>query len=108
MLNITADATSTLGWLSSATRIAIPVYQREYRWSQAPCQQLLEDIRRVAGAPTGRAHFIGSILAKDEDGDVTLVDGQQRVTTIMLLIAAIRDLAKREGDDLWRQLTALL
>lgn len=98
MANVSAEASATVDWLGSASTIAIPVYQREYRWRQATCEQLLADIRRIADAPDGRTHFIGSILAtREESGGITLVDGQQRVTTLLLMLAAIR--AHAAGKD---------
>jgi hypothetical protein len=88
--NVRAEAWSTLEWIRDTPRIAIPVYQREYRWSQSTCDTLLQDVRHIAAQPPGQTHFLGSILAKpDRAGGVTLVDGQQRITTLMLLVAAI-------------------
>lgn len=98
MGNVEAQAWSTLEWLRRTPSIAIPVYQREYRWSQSTCDTLLQDIRRVAGQSANETHFIGSILVKpDTAGGVTLVDGQQRVTTIMLLLAAVSERARGAG-----------
>ena len=98
MTNVDAAAANTIEWLASTPKIALPVYQRDYRWRQGSCEQLLHDVLGIAGAAEGRTHFIGSILATpDEAGGVTLVDGQQRVTTIMLMLAAIRaHAAKRD------------
>ncbi|MCB0921480.1 MAG: DUF262 domain-containing protein, partial [Actinobacteria bacterium] len=77
MTNVTAQASMTLDWLSATPSIAIPIYQRDYRWTQGSCEQLLADVRAIASAPNGRTHFIGSILSTPEQsGGVTLVDGQ--------------------------------
>lgn len=109
MTNVTAEGRMTLEWTASQPSIAIPVYQREYRWSQDTCYQLLHDIRAVAQRPEGSTHFIGSILASAEDmADVTLVDGQQRVATLMLMLAAIRDLASTSDPDLASTIQSLL
>ncbi|HVB65789.1 MAG TPA: DUF262 domain-containing protein, partial [Nitrolancea sp.] len=94
--NITADAVVTTEWLSTAgTTLAVPVYQRQYRWEIDGCERLLRDLRAVAKADAGHTHFLGSILytatSSDEGTERMLVDGQQRVTTLMLLLAAIRD-----------------
>lgn len=94
--NVTADAVVTIAWLSTAdTTLVVPVYQRQYRWRVDECERLLSDLRAVARAGAGQTHFLGSILhtsaASGEDTEWMLVDGQQRVTTLMLLIAAIRD-----------------
>lgn len=94
--NVTADAVNTIEWLSPAnTSIAVPVYQRQYRWEIDACEQLLADIRAVAKGDARHTHFFGSILfAATSSAEVTermLVDGQQRVATLMLLVAALRD-----------------
>lgn len=92
--NVAADPNITAQWLRSLSNVAIPVYQREYRWTLSTCEQLLRDVRRVADAPVGTTHFIGTILVKASDDEaVTLVDGQQRITTLMLMIAAIQQLS---------------
>ncbi len=109
MPNVTAEGAMTVDWIVSAPTISIPVYQREYRWSQETCHQLLRDIRAIAEAPVGRTHFIGSILAsKEENGDLTLVDGQQRITTLMLVMAAVRDLAGTSDEALAAEVAAIL
>ncbi|KGN29774.1 hypothetical protein N802_11365 [Knoellia sinensis KCTC 19936] len=110
--NVEARATGTVDWLKEIRSAAIPVFQRDYRWSEATCAQLLDDILRVAEAPHGGTHFIGSILStrdnKGDRGSLTLVDGQQRVTTLMLLIAAIRDLAQDAGVSIADDASELL
>jgi hypothetical protein len=94
--NVTADAVVTTEWLSTAgATLVVPVYQRQYRWEIDGCERLLKDLRAVARADAGQTHFVGSMLytatSTGEDTEWMLVDGQQRVTTLMLLIAAIRD-----------------
>jgi len=92
--NIDATAVNTIRWLSSAeTSIVVPVYQRQYRWDIGGCEQLLADIRAVADSEDRQTHFIGSILSTlSTDGgarELVLIDGQQRITTLMLLVAAL-------------------
>lgn len=92
--NIDATAVNTIAWLAAPdTTIVVPVYQRQYRWDIGACEQLLGDVRAVAGSDDRHMHFIGSILATRSDATVSselvLIDGQQRITTLMLLIAAL-------------------
>ncbi len=92
--NVTADAVVTTEWLSTAgTTLVVPVYQRQYRWEIDGCERLLRDLRAVARADAGQTHFLGSILytttSSREGSEWMLVDGQQRLTTLMLLLAAI-------------------
>lgn len=100
--NVEATAVNTIEWLAEdSTTIVVPVYQRQYRWDIGGCEQLLADIRAVAREDDTHRHFIGSILSAADDSDadteLVLIDGQQRVTTLMLLVAALRH-AVRETD----------
>ncbi|MFG6502204.1 DUF262 domain-containing protein [Microbacterium sp. P05] len=100
--NVDATAVNTIGWLSSPeTSIVVPVYQRQYRWDIGGCEQLLADIRAVADSDDRTMHFIGSILSaentEDATGELVLIDGQQRITTLMLLVAALHHTV-RETD----------
>lgn len=83
--------------ISGALQFVIPVFQRDYSWSEENCRQLLQDILLIADVPTGRGHFIGSVVYIPT-GDIgagftrwLLIDGQQRVTTLTLLLTALRD-----------------
>jgi len=99
--NVEATAVNTIEWLSAgSTTILVPVYQRQYRWDIGGCERLLADIRAVADEDDGHRHFIGSILSahdSSEASDLILIDGQQRITTLMLLVAALQH-AVRESD----------
>jgi hypothetical protein len=98
--NVDAEAVNTIDWLSTpGTSIVVPVYQRQYRWDIGGCERLLADIRAVADEDRSHRHFIGSILSAEDssDTDLILIDGQQRITTIMLLVAALHH-AVRDSD----------
>ncbi len=76
----------------------IPVYQRNYSWGEEQCKQLFKDIKKLY---TGEYsdHFIGTIVWKADDGlsqKLSVIDGQQRLTTMFLLINAMRDLSTNE------------
>ncbi len=103
--NIDATAVNTVAWLSAAgTAIVVPVYQRQYRWDIGACEQLLADIRAVADSDERHMHFIGSVLSSlsldGESAELVLIDGQQRITTLMLLIAALHHTVKADHPDL--------
>ena len=102
--NIDAHAVNTVAWLSAAdATIVVPVYQRQYRWDIGGCEQLLADIRAVADSDERHMHFIGSILSAemrtDRLSELVLIDGQQRITTLMLLVAALHHTV-RDHDPL--------
>ncbi|WP_201336136.1 DUF262 domain-containing protein [Lactobacillus nasalidis] len=74
----------------SDTKLTIPVYQRNYDWKIANCQQLFNDL--VAMVREKRTnHFFGSIveIGGDYSGEKQIIDGQQRLTTVYLLILAL-------------------
>lgn len=89
--------------INGAMQYVIPVFQRDYSWAEAECEQLLKDILTIANDPSDRGHFIGSVVYVST-GDSTaaftrwlLIDGQQRVTTLTLLLTALRDHIKSTG-----------
>ena len=100
--NIDATAVNTIRWLGAPeTTIVVPVYQRQYRWDIDGCEQLLADIRSVADAHDRHTHFIGSILSttSTESAELVLIDGQQRITTLMLLIAALHHTVRQQPEE---------
>jgi hypothetical protein len=103
--NVDATAVNTIAWLSSPdTSIVVPVYQRQYRWDIGACEQLLGDVRAVADLEDGRTHFLASILSsrgsEADAGELVLIDGQQRITTLMLLAAALQHTVAHSDPDL--------
>lgn len=76
-------------------RYIIPVYQRKYDWKQENCRQLYEDLKKVIknGRPS---HFFGSIVSSvipnGSKIEYHIIDGQQRLTTVSLLLLAICNL----------------
>ncbi|GAA9828177.1 hypothetical protein VN0338_14840 [Helicobacter pylori] len=89
----------------TSTIFSIPVYQRNYTWEEENCEKLLQDI--VSILQNKKTHFMGSItyilhLIDDEKSlrklqEFVIIDGQQRVTTIMLLLKAIETKIQNEG-----------
>lgn len=70
----------------------IPVFQRNYDWELEQCSTLMSDIKTVCD--TNKKHFIGTICFKEtDDGELIIIDGQQRITSIMLLVKALHDVA---------------
>lgn len=81
-------------------RFVIPEYQRPYRWGQDECETLWSDILSVFG--DGREieeYFLGSIVAyQNEKGELEIIDGQQRITTLTLLFRAFYESLKTEKE----------
>lgn len=89
----------------SDNRYIIPVYQRNYDWTQKQCKQLFDDLEQVA-RDGRKSHFFGSIVATLAEGgggsDFLIIDGQQRITTVSILLVAIINLLKTgrvKSDD---------
>lgn len=80
---------------------AIPVYQRNYEWSKEQCVKLFADI--VQAYKRDKTHFCGSVvyaLLKEEHNiyHYVIIDGQQRLTTIYLMMKAMLDNAKTDAE----------
>nr|WP_231203102.1 DUF262 and DUF1524 domain-containing protein [Helicobacter pylori] len=77
-------------------QLVIPIYQRVYSWEKEQCKELWDDIIKIGGDDKMDGHFIGSILYvldgfKHSDNTLLIIDGQQRLTTITLLLTALRN-----------------
>lgn len=102
-----ANETKVEDFLSSnKTQFVIPVYQRNYDWSTSQCKQLLDDILEVGTNNKMNAHFIGSVVYVHDDvytssriKELTIIDGQQRLTTLTLIYLALYRLAIEIGDE---------
>ena len=84
---------------SDSYAFTIPVYQRRYSWEREHAAQLLDDLSDAAANDSGTPWFLGSIvLVKDHDHPAAdVVDGQQRLTTLTILLCCLRDLAHDTG-----------
>ncbi|RVY29906.1 DUF262 domain-containing protein [Helicobacter pylori] len=98
----------------TSTIFSIPVYQRNYTWEEENCEKLLQDI--VSISQNKKTHFMGSITyilhwIDDEKSlrklqEFVIIDGQQRVTTIMLLLKAIE--TKIPNEEVKKEIDGLL
>ncbi|GAA7105839.1 DUF262 domain-containing protein [Helicobacter pylori] len=98
----------------TGTIFSIPVYQRNYTWKGKNCKKLLEDIIHIS--QNKKTHFMGSItyilhLIDDEKSlrqlqEFVIIDGQQRITTLMLLLKAIE--TKIPNEEIKKEIDNLL
>lgn len=94
-----ADAIKLLDFIGKCqgNQFVIPIYQRVYSWEKEQCKQLWDDIVKTGGNDQMNGHFIGSIVFVQDDTYTTshneflIIDGQQRLTTITLLLTALRN-----------------
>lgn len=91
-----ATEANLLKFLKKSPQFIIPIYQRNYSWTATQCRQLWSDLMRAGTTDQINAHFIGSIVYVERGlSTVTsqeallVIDGQQRLTTSTLLIAAL-------------------
>lgn len=87
------NAQKLIKYLDGASkRFIIPVYQRNYDWKMEHCKQLYDDLVKII-RQNRKSHFFGSIVSvQSESGameEFLIIDGQQRLTTISLLLLAI-------------------
>ena len=99
-----ADNITLLEFIGASKRtFYIPVYQRNYDWKREQCETLFRDIEAIAVAEHRSSHFLGTIVYVDGESTAnfsafTVIDGQQRLTTIMILLKAIAE--STEDEDL--------
>lgn len=98
-----ATEAKLLSFLQKSPQFVIPIYQRTYSWTDKQCRQLWNDILRAGASDAIAVHFIGSIVYVEQglsqithQAPLLVIDGQQRLTTVSLLIEA---LARALGDS---------
>ncbi|MBE0618855.1 MAG: DUF262 domain-containing protein [Proteobacteria bacterium] len=100
-----ASESNLLSFLRKSPQFAIPIYQRTYSWTEKECRQLWDDVIRTGKNEAISAHFVGSIVyIQDGVYQVTkssmlVIDGQQRLTTVTLLLAALANALDQMPDD---------
>lgn len=87
-------------------RFVIPVFQRNYDWQKEQCEQLFRDLKNVFLDENRKSHFLGTIVyISNSEVDMIdfheymLIDGQQRVTTTVLLLKALHDSLEDKTDE---------
>lgn len=97
-----ATEAKLVDFLKKSPQFVIPIYQRTYSWTERECQQLWDDILRTGSNDKITGHFVGSIVYVEKglysvssQSPLLVIDGQQRLTTITLIIEA---LARALGD----------
>lgn len=101
-----AVETDLMSFLGTRMQLVIPIYQRTYSWTIKECEQLWKDIIKTGKNGSVYGHFIGSVVYVKKGvyqastiPKLLLIDGQQRLTTISLLISALCKVAKEKNVD---------
>jgi len=102
-----ATEANLLAFLKKSQQFVIPIYQRTYSWTDKQCRQLWEDILRAGSSDAIDVHFIGSIVYVEQglsqvthQAPLLVIDGQQRLTTVSLLIEALARAVGEEAEPL--------
>lgn len=91
-----ANESSLRDFLSGTKQtFSIPVYQRNYDWDEEQCATLMNDIRNIC--ETKKKHFIGTICFSECNDEYVIIDGQQRITSIMLVIKALHHITNNKN-----------
>ena len=93
------NKTTIFGLFNSGIQFTIPVYQRAYSWQRDNWLVFLEDIKQQASRenPYSFGNLLLETITKDRQYDV--VDGQQRLTTIVIFMRALYNVMKMKGTD---------
>ncbi len=109
-----ATSANFLTIIKGPKQFVIPIYQRTYSWQIAQCNKLFNDILRISKDPSVPGHFIGSVVYFQESihtvSDVPkllVIDGQQRLTTVSLMIAALAEFVRDNKVDIDTNFTKL-
>lgn len=91
---------------NSKTIFEIPVFQRNYEWGEQQCDQLFKDL--MIAANEDRDHFIGAVVYVTETGRkmshiYRIIDGQQRLMSLMLLLKALADVNDQDRAEIQEQ-----
>ena len=92
--------------IEGTQQYVVPLFQRPYSWKKSEWQALWNDIIELYEADNPRTHFMGSIVTipttslPEGISKYLLIDGQQRLTTIFILLSALRDAAKHSEKKL--------
>lgn len=94
------------GLLQGQQHFVVPLFQRPYTWKEKDWRVLFDDVLEVYGEGVEERHFVGSIVTKslgatpEGVSPFLVIDGQQRLTTFTLLLAALRDAAREDDPQL--------
>lgn len=106
MAQMKTEEKSVMEYLSKGNFI-IPMYQRPYTWGEDECAQLWQDIVEFfsdSDKQQDDKYFLGSIVTYIENGKQNIIDGQQRTTTLMLLLKALHIKAFKDKSDKTKKL----
>lgn len=101
-VSIPSPSQARIGELFSNNNFLVPLYQRNYSWSKNEVIDFWEDLLELVEGKRS-SHFFGQIVTYcNQTRDQEIIDGQQRITTSIIFLAAIRDIAQKMYNDNFR------
>lgn len=101
-----ASETNFLKFMQGTKQFIIPIYQRKYSWTIQQCRQLWNDIVRASEDDQIKGHFVGSVVYIEKGlyqissvPQLLVIDGQQRMTTLSLLLLALGNAIEKSGQS---------
>lgn len=102
-----ANEANLLKFLSGPKQFVIPIFQRTYSWTLRECSQLWADIMKAGQNDKVSGHFIGSVVYIEKDiyhvssiPQLLVIDGQQRLTTISIVLSVVARAIENSGENL--------
>ena len=89
--------TLSISQLLSQDHYIIPIYQRNYAWGEVEIEALLTDIKNAMDRTPDKNYYVGSLIVfKRDDGKFEVIDGQQRLTTLTLIVKVLKNSQLKE------------
>ncbi len=102
-----ATSANLLTVIKGPKQFVIPIYQRTYSWQLTQCRQLFQDILKAGSNKSSPGHFVGSVVYFQESiynttdvPQLLIIDGQQRVTTVCLIILALSEFLNEKSVEI--------
>lgn len=99
-----ANETKLQSYIEGTKQYVVPLFQRPYSWEEKHWRNLWNDLKSLCESDNPRPHFMGSVVVMptisvpEGATKYLLIDGQQRLTTLFILLCVIRDFAKESGQ----------
>ncbi len=96
------DSATILSIFTAPQKVVVPRYQRNFAWGRTEAQELMEDVKIKMSDPNFNL-FLGTVIfdiSKNSNGEMFVIDGQQRITSASILLIACRQVAKKKNSQL--------
>jgi len=95
---INSDMVPIGQFLSNATALKVPTFQRNYAWTDEEVRQLWIDITEAPDMDQAE-YFLGPMVLKQNADHLEIIDGQQRIATVYVILSVVRRILRENGDN---------